>query len=57
MRTTAEADGEIRYQLNRFKPQVLITDRSKAVLLLWFSVLNITGVSFDGVLTVYADIN
>ena len=37
---SVEAEGDVRYPLNRCKPPVVfnITDRSKAVLLTWFSV-------------------
>ena len=50
-----EAVGEVGYPLNRFKPPVIfyITDRSKAVLLIWFSVLASFGVSFCTVFTFY----
>ena len=43
----AEAEGEGGYPLNRLKPQVIfyITDRSKALLLIWFSLIACFGVS------------
>ena len=49
--TTAEVEGEVGYPFNRFKPPVIfyITDRSKAVLLIWFYVFacfQCFGVSF-----------
>ena len=36
LRTTAEAKGEVKAMINRFKPQLFIIERSKAGLLLWF---------------------
>ena len=48
-------EGEVGYTLNRFKPPVLfdITDRSKAVLLIWLSVFACFGVSFCTCFTFY----
>ena len=47
----SEVDGEVGHPLNRFKPPpppiiVYITDRSKVVILIWFSVFTCFGVSF-----------
>ena len=54
-RAISEAEGEVGYPLNWFKPQVIfyITDHSKAVLLIWFFVVAYFGVSFCTVFTFY----
>ena len=48
----SEAEGEVGIPLNRFKPPVIfyITDRSKAVLLILFSVFACFGVIFSTVI-------
>ena len=50
MKTEMTTMGEVGRLLNRFKP---ITDRSKVVLLVWFSVFACFGVCFCIVFTFY----
>ena len=52
--TTSNGDGEVGYQLNRFKAQnyQLISERSKVVLLIWFSIVPVF-VSVSVVFTFY----
>ena len=54
-RAISEAEGEVGYTLNWFKPQVIvyITDHSKAVLPIWFFVFAYFGVNFCTVFTFY----
>ena len=46
-RIISEAEGDVGIPLNRFSPLVVfyITDRSKAVVLVWFSVIACFGIS------------